>query len=66
VITLTSEEREKFATYLEWEISTAKGLMEQASKLGLAGEAMRKRLNVEAMASKIIAQKLRSTETMTL
>ena len=58
---LTAAERDRFATWLEREAATAKGLAAQAEKIN-AAEFIVKKLRAEAAAALIIASKLRSTE----
>jgi hypothetical protein len=64
VITLTQTERDKFAAWLEQEATTDRGLAEQAKKLGGAGEAINKKLTMDAVMKEIVARQLRTTETM--
>ncbi len=64
MLTLSQDERDRFATYLEEQAKTNKELAVQAKKLGAAGEVIAKRSNVEAMAEEIVARKLRSIETI--
>jgi len=60
---LTQAERDKFATWLENEAETSKGLVAQLEKLGPAGALMIKREISEAAASVLIARKLRSIQS---
>lgn len=55
---LTSEERNRFATYLEREAETDEMMAEQLMKMG--PEILAKKYRVESMAARVIAQKLRS------
>jgi len=56
---LTETERNRFATYLEQEAKTDEEMAIQCEKLGVSP--MVKKLKIEAMAERIVAQKLRST-----
>lgn len=60
---LTPQERDRFATWLEHEASTAKGLIEQLEKLGPHGATMATREKTEAAAALVIARKLRATHS---
>ncbi len=64
MITLSQDERERFATYLEQQAKMDKDMAAQAKTLGAGGKVIAKRYNVEAMAEEIVARKLRSIETM--
>lgn len=63
---LTDQERERFAAWLEHEATVERGLIEQMEKLGPAFTLMVKHKATEAAAALVIAQKLRSTQSMTL
>jgi len=58
---LNQTERDRFATWLENEAETSKGLVAQLEKLGPAGAPMIKREMSEAAAALLIARKLRAT-----
>ena len=62
---LTAQERDKFAAYLEREAASDRMMLEQLGKLS-GQEMMIKKLNAEAMASEIVAKRLRSIDTETL
>ncbi len=64
MITLTQQERDKFATYLEQESKSDADMATQVEKFG--PEVLVKKLKVEAMAARVIAEKLRSIETETI
>lgn len=66
IISLSVEERNRFADWLEQENRTAQGIIEQLKKLGPAGEVMSRREKAEAAAAQIIARKLRSIEDASL
>lgn len=59
---LTEEERNRFAAYLEQDAASTDGIIEQVKKLGNM-EPMVRKLITESAAFKIVAAKLRSTET---
>lgn len=63
-ILLTSDERTRFARYLEAEAHSDKKLAIECEKIGHSTLAQKYR--VEAMAAEVLAKKLRQTETMTL
>jgi hypothetical protein len=60
-MTLTQEERDKFATWLEEEAVSAKQLAEQAQKLA---PPLAEKLRAESLSASIIARKLRATVTL--
>lgn len=60
---LTQEERDRFASWLENEAATSKGLIEQMEKLGPQFAIGAQRERNEATAALIIARKLRSTSS---
>lgn len=61
MIELTAEERDRFATWLEQEAATDKGLLEQMKQLeGMAP--MIQHRKVEIAAALMVARKLRSIE----
>jgi hypothetical protein len=62
-MTLTQEERDKFAQYLEETARDNKALEQQLERLHPTDE-MRKRLRIEEMAARVIAKKLRETESV--
>lgn len=62
---LTQEERDKFATYLEEDAASNDGLIVQATKVG-GMEPLIQKLKIEAASARIIARKLRTTESMSL
>ncbi len=57
---LTAAERERFASYLEHESVTGMEMAEQIEKMG--PPILAKKFRDEALAEKIVAQKLRSIE----
>lgn len=57
---LTNAERDKFAAYLEQNAKDDSTLAEQCERIG--EQAVAKKLRVEAMAARVISQKLRETE----
>ncbi len=61
MIMLTTEERERFASYLEQECLSDTEFSQRLTKIG-GSESMVKKLNAEAMSEKIIAMKLRAYE----
>ena len=61
---LTAAERERFATYLEQEAATDEIMAEQVAKIG--PEILAKKYRAEALAARVIAQKLRSIEGQTI
>jgi hypothetical protein len=63
---LTPQERDKFATWLEHEAATAKGLVEQLEKLGSHTALIVAREKLEASAALVIARKLRATQSMSI
>ena len=63
---LSDEERNRFASWLELEIESSKGMIEQFKKLGQIGETLIKRETVEMQAALIIARKLRSIESFSI
>jgi hypothetical protein len=58
---LTVQERDRFATWLENEAKTAKGIIEQLEKLGPHTAPVIAREKLEIGAALVIAKKLRST-----
>lgn len=62
---LSDAERERFASWLEFEAESCEKMADGLATIG-APEAFIKKERAEAMAAKVIAQKLRSTETMTV
>jgi len=65
MITLTQEERDKFATYLEQEVESSKQLIEQMKHIPNT-EAMASALTAEMLAERVVAGKLRSIETQSV
>ena len=65
-MTLTEQERNKFATYLEQEANTNKQLVEQMEKLPNAIPAMTRVLKQDAMAYAYVAAKLWAVEDQTI
>lgn len=65
MLSLTDQERGKFAAYLEQEAATTDGIIAQLKTLPNM-EAIVKHRNAESMAMKIITRLLRKTETVTL
>ena len=67
MITLNQRERDKFASWLEWEAECARGLLGHVKKLGEPiASTMGKVFEVEIVSSLTIAKKLRDTEDMTM
>ena len=62
VIILTSEERKRFAAYLEQEANTNNLLAKQMDKIGPHGKIMSEEMRSKALASIIIARELMSWE----
>lgn len=62
---LTEDERAKFADYLEQSAATDLVLIEQLKKLP-GQESKIKKMNVEAMAARVISYKLRGADTETV
>jgi hypothetical protein len=61
---LSDAERERFAAYLERDAVSSEGIAEQMQKLGgPVIEPLRQQVLAEAAACRIIAKKLRSTES---
>ena len=60
---LTTQERDRFATWLEHEALTTTGLIEQMEKLGPHVAPMTARYKAEAAAALVIARKIRSTNS---
>lgn len=60
VPSLTREERERFAAWLEWEAQTDEKLIEQMMKINTPDSLMRLR-RLEVLAAITIARKLRGT-----
>jgi len=66
-IMLTPEERERFAAWCEEDAAATFGLVEQMEKLPGGGiEAVAKVKRAEALAQRVVAKMLRSTQSMTL
>jgi hypothetical protein len=65
VITLTREEREKFAAFLEQDAASGEDLIAQMEKIPTP-EALIKKYRTEALAQRIVAKMLRATEDATL
>jgi hypothetical protein len=63
---LSTQERDRFAAWLEHEAATAKGLIEQMEKLGPHVAPLVAREKAEAAAALLIARKLRATESMSI
>lgn len=64
MITLTQEEREKFAAYLEQHAANDEAIVEAIKSLkGSTMTAMFAKLSEEVRAARIIAKKFRDTET---
>lgn len=61
---LTEEERNKFASYLEQDAKDGDAIEQQMANLGDYTDPIRKQIRVESMAARVIAKKLRSTESM--
>ena len=67
ILTLTQEERDKFAAWLEQEAKTDHEMANQMKTFGgNAMEAGAQKYNTEAMAKEIVAKVLRSIETETM
>ena len=60
-MTLTQEERTKFASYLEIQAKSGRGIVEQMEALGGIHKVMVDRIKAECAAEEIVAAKLRST-----
>lgn len=65
ILLLTDAEKERFASWLEFEAKTGDDMAAMMEKNGMPAELV-KRERAEAMAAKIIAKKIRSYETMTV
>jgi len=64
---LTEQERHRFADWLEMEAASSEGLALELDKLfGGSVAAIAKQHRMEAAASRLIAKKLRSIESMTI
>ena len=63
---LTPAERDRFATWLEYEAETDEQMARQAESLGPAHKPIVSKIRVEAMAASIVAKKLRSIESETI
>lgn len=62
---LTDQERARFVAYLESDASDSEGMAEQMGKFGgPPQQALAKKLRMEAAACKIVAAKLKATESM--
>lgn len=68
MVTLTDQERAKFAAYLEQDAAATDGLVKQLGNLGAnpATDMLTKKMKAEATAARIVAAKLRSIETDTV
>ncbi len=66
MIYLDQHERDKFAAYLEQDSESDSSMIEQLIKVGMAPEQLIKKMKAEAVASRIVALKLRSIETETI
>lgn len=67
--TLTQEERDKFATWLEYQAKADHKMAEQIKDMRgppSMAEVLAKKYRVEAMAKEIVAKVLRSIETETM
>jgi hypothetical protein len=64
---LTDQERQRFADWLEMEADSNEGLAAQMDKIAgpMMGE-VSKRQRIEAAAMRLIAKRLRSTESMSI
>lgn len=61
---LTDDERLRFTEYLDLESESAKGIAEQMEKLaGPAGQVLAKQERLYAAAARLIADRLRSTDS---
>jgi len=67
MISLTQQERDKFAQYLEDEVKSSLEMITQLNSLnmGAANEAFTKLWKTEAAAMTIVAKRLRSIESVT-
>ncbi len=63
---LSFKDRDRFADWLESEAKADEMMLEQLEKLPSRPEQLVKKYRVEAMAARVIAQKLRSTHNETL
>ena len=69
MVSLSQQERDRFATWLEQDAKTTEGMIEQMKKLSMGAalhEAMTKKMKTEAAAMLIVAARLRSTEKDTI
>jgi hypothetical protein len=65
MISLTTEERAKFAAFLDQDAASTEGLIAQMEKIPTP-EALIKKYRTEALAQRIVARMLRATEDATL
>lgn len=65
-ISLSPAERRKFSIYLDQEVETNKGLIEQLGKLGPGQEAMIGIMKSRALAYAIVSKDLKSVEELTI
>lgn len=65
ILTLSREDRERFAAWLEQDAAGTLGLVEQMAKIP-GTEVVAKLKRTEALAQQIVAKMLRATEEMTL
>lgn len=63
---ITPEERMRFAAYLEEDARTTDALADQLAKLSGFPEKLEKHYRAYAAAARVVAAKLRATETETL
>lgn len=68
MVSLSDEERQRFAAYLEQDAANDAAMAEQIEKMGGGPpmEMMAKKMRTEATAARIVAAKLRSIETQTV
>lgn len=65
IVSLTREEREKFAAWLEQDAAATLMLVEQMEKIGVH-EMVKKAKRTEALAQQVVARMLRSTQEMSI
>lgn len=63
---LSAEERERFATWLERQAESSKGIIQQMEKLGAHAAPLVEKEKRELMACLIVAQMIRNVEEMTV
>lgn len=63
LVSLSQQERDKFAAWCDQERNADTMIAEQSAKLGAIGEVIAKNKRIEGMAMEIVARVLRSIET---